>query len=302
MFATIPSPLRLLLDGAIDYAGLFPPAGLAMPDAVAEFQACRASGDRWALGRFVLPAGQLGDFAEAARAAGLLPAEAGPPIALSVLATEGPGAVAGAIAAFHALHRTAGVVVESVECRADDPAGAQAAARRLSAEFECWVEIPLDRPSGPLLDAIRAGGGLPKIRTGGTMPEAFPEPDRIIAFLQETVARGLPFKATAGLHHMVRGRYPYTYAPDSRVGPMYGYLNLLLATALLQSGGDAGDARAMLLEENREAFGFGEDGITWRRHRLDLAVLRRVRREGLRAFGSCSFREPLADLVALAVR
>ena len=28
--------VRALMTGAIDYAGLFPPAGLAMPDAVAE--------------------------------------------------------------------------------------------------------------------------------------------------------------------------------------------------------------------------------------------------------------------------
>ena len=47
--------LRVLLDRLIDYAGLFPPAGLSMQDAVRNYARYREGDDSWALGRFVVP-------------------------------------------------------------------------------------------------------------------------------------------------------------------------------------------------------------------------------------------------------
>jgi len=58
--------LRTLLAHAIDYAGLFPPAQLDMPGAVAEYESYLASSDAWALGRFVVPAARLRELAAAA--------------------------------------------------------------------------------------------------------------------------------------------------------------------------------------------------------------------------------------------
>ena len=47
---------RILLEGIIDYAGLFPPAAVPMSAAVRNFAHYRASGSGWMLGRFVCPA------------------------------------------------------------------------------------------------------------------------------------------------------------------------------------------------------------------------------------------------------
>ena len=47
--------LRTLLDGLIDYAGLFPPAALSMQDAVRNYARYREGEYAWALGRFVVP-------------------------------------------------------------------------------------------------------------------------------------------------------------------------------------------------------------------------------------------------------
>lgn len=47
---------RELLRGLIDYAGLFPPASLALPDAVRNYQAHRSGPHAWMLARFVIPA------------------------------------------------------------------------------------------------------------------------------------------------------------------------------------------------------------------------------------------------------
>jgi hypothetical protein len=48
--------LRALLEGLIDYAGLFPPAALSMQDAVRNYARYREEEYAWALGRFVVPA------------------------------------------------------------------------------------------------------------------------------------------------------------------------------------------------------------------------------------------------------
>ena len=51
-----------LLAGLIDYAGLFPPAGLAMEAAVAAYASHRRGPERWILSRFVVPVARLGEF------------------------------------------------------------------------------------------------------------------------------------------------------------------------------------------------------------------------------------------------
>jgi hypothetical protein len=48
--------LRALLEGLIDYAGLFPPAALSMQNAVRNYARYREGEHAWALGRFVVPA------------------------------------------------------------------------------------------------------------------------------------------------------------------------------------------------------------------------------------------------------
>lgn len=47
--------LHILLEGLIDYAGLFPPAALTMQDAVRNYARYRDGEYAWALGKFVVP-------------------------------------------------------------------------------------------------------------------------------------------------------------------------------------------------------------------------------------------------------
>ena len=47
--------LRVLLEGLIDYAGLFPPAALTMQDAVRNYARYRDGHHAWALGKFIVP-------------------------------------------------------------------------------------------------------------------------------------------------------------------------------------------------------------------------------------------------------
>src|SRR5262245_43732505 len=48
--------LRALLTGAIDYAGMFPPAKLPLEEAFRNYLQYRESPDAWMLGRFICPA------------------------------------------------------------------------------------------------------------------------------------------------------------------------------------------------------------------------------------------------------
>lgn len=56
----IAGSLEALLSGAIDYAGLYPPAALPLPIVAERFQGFLASPERWLMNRLVLPQSQLG--------------------------------------------------------------------------------------------------------------------------------------------------------------------------------------------------------------------------------------------------
>src|SRR5215831_12443337 len=59
--------VRNLLAGAIDYAGLFPPAALDMRTAVRNYVSYLAGDDAALLGRFVVPVARLNELASELR-------------------------------------------------------------------------------------------------------------------------------------------------------------------------------------------------------------------------------------------
>ncbi|HEY6212378.1 MAG TPA: hypothetical protein VIW45_08840 [Vicinamibacterales bacterium] len=159
-------------------------------------------------------------------------------------------------------------------------------------------EIPAD-PHGivyvevtdlSLIKVLAERGLRAKIRTGGVTADAFPTVDRIAAFIRECAAYGVPFKATAGLHHPIRCVRPLTYEPDAPRGTMHGFVNVFLAAALIDH------AEEILMETDAGAFAFDDDTASWRGHRIATSDLARVRNEFAISFGSCSFDEPVADL------
>ena len=291
MSASVAAPsgaLRALLEGIVDYAGLFPPAALDLPAAVAEYEGRRRGGDAWMLGRFVLPASRLSELR--------VPGDGW---RLSALAGPDVERDAAAVDAFNAA-QVGRAVVDAVEIKA---ATAQEVATVLAAApfgVTAYVEVPLDDAIDRALDAIQAHGGRAKARTGGVTPAAFPAPDTVARFLDGCVRRQLPFKATAGLHHPVRGEQPLTYAPDAPRGTMHGFLNLLAATALLCARAPLGRAQAAIEEQDASAFAVEGDAFVWRDERLPAAALGAARAL-FAGFGSCSFAEPLADLRALGL-
>ena len=291
----VPPPLRTLLHGAIDYAGLFPPAALDMRGAAARYAEYRVSDDRWALGRFVVPALRLEELARAI--VGLGRDAAAPAWPLSVLLGDDPAADAARIAAHAAASAT--TRVESLEAKVASASDVRRVRDAFPAAREVYLEVPAGADPRPLVEAIGAAGARAKIRTGGVTAAAVPEVATVVRFLAACVAIGVPFKATAGLHHPLRAEYALTYDAGAPRATMHGYLNVFLAAALLANGAPEQEAARLLDERDPQAFEVADDGIRWRGTLLTTEAIGRLRARGATSFGSCSFREPLDDLAAL---
>jgi hypothetical protein len=284
-----PESAHALLHGVVDYAGLFPPAALSMPAAAAEYARAMAGPDAWMLGRFVLPAGRLSEFSAVRRET-----DAPPGWRLSALVAADSAADRETVARFNA-QPGAAAQVDAVESKPADLGEVDALADRWR-ELDVYVELGAGTAPAPWLARIAAHGLCAKIRTGGVTADAFPSPHAVAAFLAAAVSAGVRFKATAGLHHALRGRYRLTYAPDAASAPMYGYLNVLVATAALRAGLDLAMAEALLVCDDPTTLTFTDAGLGWRGHAFPTALLRATRAEHLVGFGSCSFREPADEL------
>jgi len=171
--------------------------------------------------------------------------------------------------------------------------------RDLPPSFTAYFEIPIAGDVSPLVKMIAKVGARAKGRTGGVTPEAFPRAEALVDFMAACRGEAVPFKATAGLHHAVRGEYRLTYEPDSQTGTMYGFLNVFTAAALLYAGESEETALAVLEEREPSAFVFEDDAIQWRGKRISAKQILAARSEYAISFGSCSFREPVDELAHL---
>jgi hypothetical protein len=129
------------------------------------------------------------------------------------------------------------------------------------------------------LDEVAARGLRAKIRCGG---ERIPGVDELAEFIRGCRSRGLVFKATAGLHHA----YP---TEDGE----HGFLNLLAAAVF----GNEEEA----LEERPPAFALDAVSFRWRDREAQPTQLADVRASLFHSIGTCSFFEPVEELVALGV-
>jgi hypothetical protein len=286
--------IRTLVAGAIDYAGLFPPAALSMRDAVRNYAAYHDGAHAWALGRFVVPVARLAEFRENA-ASVLQSAELA--WRLSVLA--GPGGADD----WRAVERPGlnGAVVEALELQVRGPEDVVVVAARLPTGLDVFYEIPIGADAGELLAAIARVGGRAKVRTGGITADAFPSVGDLARFIVACARSAIPFKATAGLHHPLRATYRLTYDADSPRGDMFGFLNVLLAAAFARERLATEDVADLLAERDPSAFQFAADGVAWRGRNVSIHALGQTRGSLALSFGSCSFIEPIEELGALGL-
>jgi len=309
---------KSLLDGIIDYAGLFPPAKLPMDEAFARFVEHRSSDDGWMLARFVCPAARLAELEPLIAKADTSQL----PIAVSVLGRGGENLESflesvnqdEKVLAGFSDHLGDKVVVDAFEVRLPGAGGAAVAVnqawirlskggiRALTPYFEVSL-LGEWRPRLPAAAAAvrdtdrNAGAGLRvglKIRCGGLEADAVPEVAAVAAAIATCRATGVPLKATQGLHH------PFRHHDPELDAEVHGFVNLFAASALAH----VHDLPVTMLieivaETDPEAFSLGPEHLAWRNLEASADEVAEARDAVLTSFGSCSFSEPRDDLRTL---
>lgn len=312
--ATPARSLSTLLHGIIDYAGLFPPAKLEMGRAVETYNRARMGEQAWMLGRFVCPASRMREFSQAAAA--VMPgtfatsgyremADAGEPWRVSVLVDGTLDEALDVIDRFnehHGREENGLAVADSLEMKVTGAGQIDPAVEKIPEDVFPFFEIPLGADCRGFVAALSGEPVGAKIRTGGTTPEAFPQLAHVAEFLQACAAADVRFKATAGLHHPVRGTFNLTYEPNCPRGVMLGFLNLFLAAALVR-GERAPVGKALEVLENQDPakFKFADEFASFGGSVVETAKIARVRESFALSFGSCSFDEPVEDLRGLGL-
>ena len=139
---------------------------------------------------------------------------------------------------------------------------------------EAYVELPLGDGLEEKVAALAGRGLRAKVRCGGAEVPTERELGRFLSICRDA---GVPFKATAGLHHPL--------AAEGR----HGFLNVIAACAFADEAALSGDV------------GLDAASLRWNGREAGADELERVRREQLVAVGSCSFFEPVEELLELGI-
>jgi hypothetical protein len=327
--------LRALLSGIIDYAGLFPPASLQLEQAIRNYAGYRTEPEAWMLGRFVCPAERLKELSpfvdelfengsplvvsvlgHTAKSIDDMSTatqknlddlaasrkEHGDRVVIDVIEIRMPNAI-----------KSGEPQPREIKChREEDPRSGPRRSTYYETELGADWRKPLEefirlqgtmrqfaqalstihkKPLGP---QSRQPVGF-KLRCGGVTAAAFPPPEQIAFALVSCRDVGIPFKATAGLHHPIR-----QYRDEVKT-KMHGFLNVfgagVLAHACELTEQQVWD---IIVDEDPKNFLFDDTSFRWKEHRATVDQITAAR-QLVTSFGSCSFDEPRDDLRALGL-
>ena len=162
------------------------------------------------------------------------------------------------------------------------------------------LEVPsLDAPDAvaPAAYAVAQANGRArrpafalKFRCGGVTPDLVPDVETLAGALSEAVRAGVPFKATAGLHH------PLPNDDDAVGARMHGFLGVFGGAVLARLHGLGPGDWAEILDSDDASDWSATDELRWRSLRASAAEVADARRQLALSFGTCSFDEPRGDL------
>ena len=272
----------MILDQILDDAALFPPGDAPAESAVPAHVEHRRSTRAPYVGPFIVPASRLAELATLAADTVV------DRLDIALTFSGGPDTVAETFARAACLDH---IRVKAVEVAIPAGLTVPAAVSTLTAEVPesvlAFVEVPRDERRGELIAALADTDLRAKFRTGGVTADAYPDEPELAETIHLTVAHGLPFKATAGLHHAVRNT-------DAATGfEQHGFLNIIAAVAAAADGAHPDDLAAIL--RSRDGIALAESVAA-----LTVQQASDIRRRFL-SFGTCSIVEPLEDLVRLGL-
>ncbi len=276
-----------IFSGLFDDASLFPPASLAMPDAVAGHLRHQQAWYGDMSGPFVCADTKITQLSAALTAANVAELD---------LALVLPGGADSLDAAADAVFADPRLRLRAVEVPVDrQAANTEVAVARLVARLDetplvgatAFAEIPAAQLNSDAVHALSEHRYLAKLRTGGVTAEAFPDEPTLARCLILLADQRLAFKCTAGLHHAVRHR-----AADTGF-EHHGFLNVLLAVVAALEGSDVPDVAGVLADQDANRVARGVSELT-----PDAAA---GARSLFTSFGTCSTDEPVTDLVTLGL-
>lgn len=288
--------LATLVEGVIDYAGLFPPAKLSMQSAIAEYIDLRGGPHSWLVSRFAVSAADLQSLGSELDRLGT--EEVIPLTVMGALSNTPDQWKASLDSDLKSLREFSSrfgerAFVESFEKRIPSNSLVEDAMHSLGQiqVEDIFVELPWGDGIDDALAALAGGEAVfAKARTGGLDAASFPSSIDLGQFIQQCIQLDLPFKLTAGLHHPLPHHDPATSAK------MHGFINVLAASALTyQEDLSLAEIIEVLEEVRPRAFAFSEELLSWNGVDVPLEALEESR-ELFLGFGSCSVAEPVEGL------
>jgi len=308
----VPASLRALLENAVDYAGLYPPAALDLQTAFAKYMHHRESPHSWMLGRFVVGVDKLVELASlvTGRNGSLRPMSLAVVMRASEIAADFGDRFTEDLQKLREMQSATDPVLsaDAIEVKVPnaDPLewlqgfqlSAIPAASWLQANlfFEVgfvgdW-ERRMRRLRAEASEAFGRRTGF-KVRCGGLNAASFPSALQISEFMAACKNVGGDWKATAGLHH------PLPKDDPSMGATMHGFVNLFTAALVHQFEKGEGNLERMtevLEDRDPDSWTFTDEAMSWRDFSVKTSSISTARKHLAVSFGSCSFDEPTDDL------
>ena len=312
----LPHSLCELLADRLDYAGLFPPAGLPMESAFRNYAAYQRHEHSWLLGRFVCPAGRLTELG------GLVaqwPEES--PLRLSVVGhpMKDPdyrprvAADLELLRSFQVQHRQR-VQIETFETSLApliallNESGVTILLQGLRKQFvsadlsrlTVFLEFLLAPNVAVWARACKSASDVDlqfglKFRFSGVEVTVIPASGEVARMIAACRDAGCVWKATAGLHQ------PMSARDDIGHTRSFGFVSLFAAATLAEVHKlPQPQIDEILQESSAENLRFHVTNFAWREISASNSQIAAARQRGPLSFGSCSFEEPIAGLIDFA--
>ena len=330
------SSLQRIMNGLIDYAGLFPPAKLPLDQAITEYISHIKDERKWMLGKFIIPVSQLNElekFIPKFNDIGIL--------RLSVLGSQSNSDEEfiqqtrneiNLINDYRQKHKGK-ISIEVIETKLPSNSPSKKTMSNIaellnSNNLEHYHEFPelpyvginyatnedegdWDNEITPTIKMISTldNTGV-KLRCGGIVKDAFPSVEQVAAMIQNCSINEVSLKFTAGLHHPIR-HHSNEYNTE-----MHGFINMFCASAFASTFPTPENKQEkfrmfillshMIDCQNETDFEFLEDKMVWKvgddrdsRFEISNENIEKSRQNMGISFGSCSFQEPMDDLKQL---
>ncbi|MBC8312382.1 MAG: hypothetical protein H8E72_08745 [Candidatus Marinimicrobia bacterium] len=295
------------LDKLIDYAGLFPPAKLAIEPSLNNYSTYIQSPDSWIMSQFIIPVSRLKEIPTDVMES----YSENNPLRLSLISAD----ICSEIDTVHQFLDEYGdsTCFTGYESRISDlPAFSQTLldvhqlCKSQNLNFDSFYEVsPHDNWVNQMNEAVSKISAFNteyktkvgfKLRCGGVEAHMFPSAEDIASAVLACRDADVSMKFTAGLHHPIR------HYNESVKTKMYGFFNVFIGGMIAHKFDlDLAELVPILLDENSDRFLFDENGLSWKKYSISNAEIVKYRQESFISYGSCSFNEPREDLQKLGL-